>query len=149
MPVTNKMIYPMCDHRIHRPAWTPTQSDPSLCALYAELKLQNLYMDSAKTHISGESRQTSRLTRVIAFEPWHEIFNNVVCATSKGSDQPAHTRRLIRAFARSFKYCITVKLLTAHHLEFLGLKGGCTGSSESTLAKMPHCWKSHATACLF
>ena len=32
-------------------------------------------------------------------EPWHEIFNNVVCATSKGSDQPTHTRSLIRAFA--------------------------------------------------
>ena len=26
-----------------------------------------------------------------------------------------------------------VKLLTEHHLEFLSLKGGCTGSSESTL----------------
>ena len=25
--------------------------------------------------------------------------NNVVCATSKGLDQPAHTRSLIRAFA--------------------------------------------------
>ena len=35
------------------------------------------------------------------FEPRHEISNNVVhvCATSKGSDQPAHTRSLIRAFA--------------------------------------------------
>ena len=33
-------------------------------------------------------------------EPQHEISNNVVCAASKGSDQPAHTRRLIRAFAR-------------------------------------------------
>ena len=32
-------------------------------------------------------------------EPRHEISNNVVCATSKGSDQPAHTRSLIRAFA--------------------------------------------------
>ena len=32
-------------------------------------------------------------------EPLHEISNNVVCATSNGSDQPAHTRRLIRAFA--------------------------------------------------
>ena len=31
-------------------------------------------------------------------EPQHEISNNVVCATSKGSDQPAHTRSLIRAF---------------------------------------------------
>ena len=39
-----------------------------------------------------------------------------------------------------------VKLLTEHHLEFLSLKGGCRGSSESTLVKMPHCWKSHAAA---
>ena len=29
----------------------------------------------------------------------HEISNNMVCATSKASDQPAHTRSLIRAFA--------------------------------------------------
>ena len=42
-----------------------------------------------------------------------------------------------------------VKLLTEHHLEFLSLKGGCTGRSESTLVKMPHCWKSHVTALLF
>ena len=38
-----------------------------------------------------------------------------------------------------------VKLLTEHNLEFQSLKGGCTGSSESTLVKMPNCWKSHAT----
>ena len=44
---------------------------------------------------------------------------------------------------------MTVKLLTANHLEFLILKGGCTGSSESTLVKMPHCWKSHVTAQMF
>ena len=31
-------------------------------------------------------------------EPLHEISNNVVCATSKVSDQPAQTRSLIRAF---------------------------------------------------
>ena len=29
----------------------------------------------------------------------HEIFNNVVCATSKGSDHPTHTRSLIRVCA--------------------------------------------------
>ena len=38
---------------------------------------------------------------------------------------------------------MTVKLLTEHYLEFLGLTGGCRGSSESTLVKMPHFWKSH------
>ena len=41
---------------------------------------------------------------------------------------------------------MSVKLLTEHNFEFLSLTGGCTGSSESTLVKMPHCWKSHATA---
>ena len=38
-----------------------------------------------------------------------------------------------------------VKLLTEYLLEGLSLKGGCRGSSKSTLVKMPHCWKSHAT----
>ena len=32
-------------------------------------------------------------------EPVHEISNNMVCATNKALDQPAHTRCLIRAFA--------------------------------------------------
>ena len=39
-----------------------------------------------------------------------------------------------------------VKLLTEHHLGFLSLKGSCTDSYESTLVKIPHCWKSHVTA---
>ena len=38
------------------------------------------------------------------------------------------------------------KLLAEHHLEFLSLNEACTGSSESTLVKMPHCWKSHVAA---
>ena len=42
-----------------------------------------------------------------------------------------------------------VKLLTEHHVEFLSLKGGCRGSSESTHVKMPYCWKSHVTAQLY
>ena len=43
---------------------------------------------------------------------------------------------------------MSVKLteLTEQHLEVLSLKGGYIGSSESTLVKMPHCWKSHGTA---
>ena len=41
---------------------------------------------------------------------------------------------------------MTVKLLTEHHLKFLSLTGGYTGSSVSTLVKMPHCWKSHVVA---
>ena len=41
---------------------------------------------------------------------------------------------------------MSVKLLTEHHLEFLNLNGGCAGSSQSTLVKVPHCRKSHVTA---
>ena len=67
-------------------------------------------------------------------EPVNEISNNVVCATSKASDQPAHTPA----------YSMIVKLLTEHHLELLSFKGGYRGSSESTHVKMAHCWKSHA-----
>ena len=41
------------------------------------------------------------LASILSFinKPWHGISNNVVFATSKASDQPAHTRSLIRTFA--------------------------------------------------
>ena len=76
------------------------------------------------------------------YELRNTIFNNVVFATSKGSEQPEHTRILIRAFAGR----LNVKLLNEHHFEFLSLKGGCTGSSESIDVKMPCCWKPHVVA---
>ena len=41
---------------------------------------------------------------------------------------------------------MTLKLLNEHHMEFQSLKNGCTGPSESTHVKMPHCWKSHVMA---
>ena len=41
---------------------------------------------------------------------------------------------------------INIKLLREHHLEFLTLKMGCRGLSESTLVRMPYCWKSHVAA---
>ena len=44
------------------------------------------------TKVSGSSVATK-------FEPVHVISNNVVSATCRASDQPAHTRSLIRAFA--------------------------------------------------
>ena len=62
------------------------------------------------------------------YGPVHEISNNVVCATSKGSDQ---------SICSSLAYSMSVKLLTEHLLEVLSLKGGCIGLYESTLVKMP------------
>ena len=41
----------------------------------------------------------SRILDSIKCEPQHEISNNVIWATTKASDQPAHMRSLIRAFA--------------------------------------------------
>ena len=58
--------------------------------------------------------------------------NTVVCAISKGSDQPAHMGSLVRGFASCLNN-LTSKLLNAHHLEFLSIRRGCTGLSESTL----------------
>ena len=56
-----------------------------------------------------------------------QINNNVVCATSKGSDQPAHTHSLIIDFASRSNTLWVFKLLTEYQLEFLSLKGGCIG----------------------
>ena len=67
----------------------------------------------------------------------------MVCANSKASDQSAHADQ---SLCLSLEYSMTVKLLTEQPLEFLSLKGGCKGLSESTFVKMPHCWKSHAVA---
>ena len=54
-------------------------------------------------------------------------------------------RRLIRAFAS----CLNILWLLSYWpniIQFLSLKEDCTGLSESTFVKMPHCWKSHVTA---
>ena len=83
----------------------------------------------------------------ISYELGHYISNNVVCVTSNASDQPAHRRSLNdQNLCWGLEYSMTLRLLTEHYLEFLSLKGGCTGSSKCTHVKMPHCWKSHVTA---
>ena len=83
------------------------------------------------------------------YEPRHEISNNVVCGTSKGFRPARAYAQSDQSLCLSLENSMSVKLLTEHHLEFLVLKGGYTGSSESTLVKMPHCWKSHVVAQLW
>ena len=78
--------------------------------------------------------------RLIINEPWHGISNNVVCATSKASDQPAHIRSLIRAFA------CRLNILGFLFSYFWKLLEGCIGSAESIHHKMPHCLKPHVAA---
>ena len=54
-----------------------------------------------------------------------------------------------QSLCSSLEYSMRVKQLTEHHLKFLNLKGGYIGSSEYTLFKIPHCWKSLVAAHLF
>ena len=54
-----------------------------------------------------------------------------------------------QSLCSSLEYSMSVTLLTEQILEVLSSKGGCTCSSESTLVKMPHCWKSHVMAHYF
>ena len=59
---------------------------------------RGVHSKSHKTDIKHIKRER-RVADLSIFEPWHGISKNVVCATSKASDQPAHTRSLIKAFA--------------------------------------------------
>ena len=63
--------------------------------------MSNRFDPDQARHFVGPDLGPNCLQRLSAdiFEPQHEISNIVVCATNKGSDQPAHTRSLIRAFA--------------------------------------------------
>ena len=82
---------------------------------------------------------------VTQFEPRHEISNNVVCATSKGSDQPAQADQRL---CWSHEYYMSVKLLTEHHLEFLSLTGVLQARQSLHLSK---CYNvgNHVTSDLF
>ena len=55
----------------------------------------------------------------------------------------AQTDQTDQSLCLSLEYYMNIKLLDEHNLEFLSLKEGYTGSSESIHVKMPHCWKSH------
>ena len=44
-------------------------------------------MKMSCNNLGGEERGVY----LTVIEPWHGISNSVVCATSKASDQPAHT----------------------------------------------------------
>ena len=70
---------------------------------------------------------------------WNQQSLRLACAYAQ-SDQ---------SFCLSLAYSLSVKLMTEHHLKFLGLKGGCADWSESTLVKMPHSWNSHVAAQMY
>ena len=64
---------------------------PDLCLLP--------YFDCISNEMEESISQRVEMPGKCIIAPRHEISNNVVCSTSKASDQPVHTRSLIRAFA--------------------------------------------------
>ena len=56
-----------------------------------------LYVRNVQSRLTKHVRNVNM--RYKMYEPRHEVSNNVVCATSKASDLPAHTSSPIRAFA--------------------------------------------------
>ena len=90
------------------------------------------------------------LPYVSTYELQQEISNNVVYMCEQQRLRPACAyAQSDQSLCKSLENSMTVKLLTKHHLEFPSLKGGCTGSSKSTLVKMPHYWKSYVTAHMY
>ena len=65
--------------------------------IYVSVNLSN---KCAQIYINNKIKSFIMLiVSCLIIEPRHEISNNVVCATSKASDQPVHMRSLIRGFA--------------------------------------------------
>ena len=62
-------------------------------------QLKHNVVGTQKNRLFKHKKQMFKLIDKKSLELWREISNNVVCTTSKGSDQPVHTRSLIRAFA--------------------------------------------------
>ena len=60
---------------------------------------QNLLLIVAEPIIYSNANGTDIRDRISIYGSRYEIPNNVVCSTSKASDQPAHTPSLIRVFA--------------------------------------------------
>ena len=94
-----KIIKIIKKNQLRSPTWRPGTVNKVFHNLY------HLWSDAGERgqtvtwSIRGKQRLLNLLNLDFKYEPVHEISNNVICATSKASDQPAHMRSLIRAVA--------------------------------------------------
>ena len=149
----------MCDQQSIRSACAYVQSDQSLASRLSILRLLNLNAPIA-TKVICFSRLLKCLRGLYGkqYGPRSDdsyrsslFWVHTVCFCTQFV---SNARQLFAADDSSRRHfqmhfflgALRVKLLIEHHLEFVSLKGGCRGSSESTHVKMPHCWKSHALA---
>ena len=70
----------------------------SVCKQSVTLLTENIFVHTDMDR-KLQSMKSQENANAWTYEPLHEISSNVVCATSKASDQPAHMRSLIRACA--------------------------------------------------
>ena len=79
----------------------PYQSAPKLGLYCLQYRLSSdLQSDLCSYCLQYRLAQNiSRFEERTTIEQWYKISNNVVCATNKASDQPAHMHSLMRAFA--------------------------------------------------
>ena len=85
----------MCDVKISRLMY-----DLPLSVIGSDFDISQGIYFYERNFAYAKLRENKTLPKIseLIIEPVHEISNNVVCAISKASDQPAHTRSLIRAF---------------------------------------------------
>ena len=69
-----------------------------MCFCINDEKLEKKLL-SMDIHVLNTGTVVCAVNETIIIEPRHEISNNVVCAPIKASDQPVHTRSLMRDFA--------------------------------------------------
>ena len=109
------------------------------CSIKVTMHPQNLISSSALYYTAPWNMQYSK---------WATAWDFQQCGMSDNSSLRSACiyAQSDQSLRLSLEYSMSVKLLTEQRLELLSLTGGCTGWSECTHVKMPHCWKSHVTA---
>ena len=102
---------------------------------------------NGKWHIKIQCRKTRMQLYISAMNMSHDMGFPTMWYVRQQRLRPACAyAQSGQSLCKSPEHSVTVKLLTEQYLGFLSLKGGCTGSPESTFVKMTLCWKSHVTA---
>ena len=94
-PVEAKIIIVTCNETITIDKYLRSRLTFDFLTKVTHMRLPSIYLNM----FFSVTTRPIELKIELKFEPVHEISNNVVYATSKASDQPAHTCSLIRAFA--------------------------------------------------
>ena len=106
-------------------------------------QLSLAYQDDCKTRMDIKKRTTKHR----AITDSHIGGNNKQKVLKPQRLKPSCAyKQSDQSHCNSLEYSMTVQLLTKLHFGLLSLAVDRTGSSESTLVKMPHNWKSHVTA---